>query len=90
MTAAAMYGLVAPGVPAAIGGAPAGEPAATAPSGGGRLPRPGWPKKADLDYVKTAVEVFLLLLAVPWLLAQLARRPGHVAKQAARKHVPSA
>ena len=85
----AVVPLIAPGHPLTVGRATPAQPAA-ASSGGGRLPRAGWPEKADLDYVKTAVEVFLLLLAVPWLLAQLVRRPARVSRQAARHHVPDA
>lgn len=54
---------------------------ATAPA------RAGWPAKATLDYHKTLIEVLLLVLAIPWLLKQLAKHPGQVSEQAARHHL---
>ncbi|MFL5910762.1 MAG: hypothetical protein ACJ768_09380 [Gaiellaceae bacterium] len=62
--------------------------AAPSPGGGGRLPAPGWPEKADLDYAKTALELALLLLALPYILSRLARSPGNVVKRAGHKQLP--
>lgn len=45
------------------------------------------PSKPTLDWLKVALEVLLLLLAVPWLLRELARNPGKVTRAAARKHL---
>lgn len=46
------------------------------------LPRAGWPAKGDLDYVKVAIEVALLLLALPWLLHRVLTKPASTAKRA--------
>jgi hypothetical protein len=54
----------------------------TTTTSGAALPRPGWPAKHDLDYVKTLIELALLLLAVPWILKRLASNPGGTARKA--------
>lgn len=56
--------------------------ATAAGSGRGKLP-----SKASLDYIKVAIEVLLLLLAIPWLLKELTRHPGRVSRGAAKKHL---
>lgn len=45
------------------------------------------PSKESLDHVKVAVEVLLLLLAVPWILRELARNPARASRRAAAKHL---
>lgn len=45
------------------------------------------PAKHTLDYIKVAIEVLLLLLAVPWILRELARNPGKASRRAAAKHL---
>jgi hypothetical protein len=64
---------------------PAPPPAV--PGGRGGLPRPGWPHKDSLDYAKVAIELALLLIALPWLLKKLFTRPGELASKAGRHHV---
>jgi hypothetical protein len=69
----------------------AGDPAAVDPpqgGGGGRLPRPGWPDKHDLDYAKTLLELALLLLALPYIIGHLARNPRNAVRRAGRKQLP--
>lgn len=51
---------------------------------------PGWPAKGDLDYTKTLIEVVLLALAIPYVVARLTSNPGAVSKAAAHKHVGTA
>jgi hypothetical protein len=63
------------------------SPAAGSAPGGGRLPRAGWPEKTDLDYVKVAVEVALLLVAVPYLLKRLVTRPAATSRKAGEHHL---
>lgn len=58
---------------------------ATPPVAG--APRAGWPAKSTLDYHKTLIELLLLILAIPWILKQLARNPGKVSHQAASHHL---
>jgi hypothetical protein len=45
------------------------------------------PAKDTLEYIKLALELLLLLLAVPYLLRELARHPGNVSRRAASKHL---
>lgn len=45
------------------------------------------PAKHTLEYCKLAIELLLLLLAIPWLLRELVRHPGRVSKAAASKHL---
>jgi hypothetical protein len=45
------------------------------------------PSKGTLDHVKVGIEVLLLLLAVPWILRELARNPGGASRRAAAKHL---
>lgn len=45
------------------------------------------PSKDTLDHVKVAIEVLLLLLAVPWILRELAHNPGRASRRAAAKHL---
>jgi hypothetical protein len=56
-------------------------------SGGGYVPKPGMPSKAGLEYLKLVIELLLLLLAVPWILRELARHPGEVSRKAANRHL---
>lgn len=45
------------------------------------------PSKPTLDHVKVALEVLLLLLAIPYVLRELARHPGRLSRRAATKHL---
>lgn len=75
-------GLTAPGHGAA--------PALEAPQLAGRaqaLPRAGWPAKHDLDYLKTVIELLVLLLGIPWLLKRLATNPKATSRRAASKNL---
>jgi hypothetical protein len=47
----------------------------------------GLPAKDDLDYLKTLIELGILLLAVPWLLKQLARNPRQTSRRVAKKQI---
>ena len=47
------------------------------------------PSKNTLDHIKVAVEVLLLLLAVPWIIRELATHPGRATRRAAAKHLGS-
>jgi len=53
----------------------------------GQQPRFGIPSKQTLDYAKVALELLLLLLAVPWLVRELIRNPGELSHKAATKHL---
>jgi hypothetical protein len=46
-----------------------------------------WPSKQQLDYLKTALELLLLLIAIPWVLRELARDPAGLSKKAAAHHL---
>jgi hypothetical protein len=75
--------------------APGHDPAVVAPpetasqqaERAARLPRPGWPEKSDMDYLKTLIELGLLLLALPWLLGHLASRPKQTMRKAGEHHI---
>jgi hypothetical protein len=54
---------------------------------GHRLPKPGMPHKDDLDYLKTAIELGLLLLALPWLVRNVLHSPTRTSKRAADTHL---
>lgn len=58
------------------------QPADTAGAIARRLPA-----KDKLEYVKIALELALLLLAVPWLLREIIRNPKGASRRAARKHL---
>lgn len=45
------------------------------------------PGRATLEYIKVAVEVLFLLLAVPWIVRELARNPRRASRRAAAKHL---
>jgi hypothetical protein len=45
------------------------------------------PPKDQLDYFTKAGTALLLLLALPWLLVQLVKRPRYVIKNAGRHHL---
>lgn len=45
------------------------------------------PSRQALEYLKLALELLLLLLAVPYLIRELSRHPGQVSKRAAAKHL---
>jgi hypothetical protein len=47
----------------------------------------GWPAIDDLRYVKEAITVLLLVLALPWLALNLVRRPQYVLAGAAKQHI---
>lgn len=55
---------------------------ADTPSPSGRLPAGGMPAKSDLDYLKTMIELALLIIAVPWILHRLARNPRATVRKA--------
>lgn len=57
---------------------------------GNYTPASRLPSKNSLEYLKLALELLLLLLAVPWLLRELTRHPGKVSRQAASKHLKGA
>lgn len=65
----------------AYGGSPFTDPPQTGPRG--VFPMTGWPAKHDLEYLKILIELALLLLAVPWLLARLAHNPKATSRRAA-------
>lgn len=48
------------------------------------------PSKGTLEYLKVALELLLLLLAVPWLMRELVKHPGKVSRQAAARHLKGA
>jgi len=77
----------ASGLPNALelgpGQAPASPPAASPVA----APRAGWPAKSTLDYHKVLLELLFLVLALPWLLRQLAKHPGQVSRAAAQHHL---
>jgi hypothetical protein len=50
---------------------------------------PGWPQKSTLEYLKLAIELLFLVLALPWLLANVIRRPGKISEGAAHQHIKS-
>lgn len=54
------------------------------PSGGlgGKIP-----SKDTLEHAKIALELLLLVLAVPWILRELFHDPGRLSKAAAAKHL---
>jgi hypothetical protein len=64
---------------------PAPQQDTASESQGGLLGR--LPAKTTLDYTKVAIEVLLLLLAVPWILRELVKNPGRVSQRAATKHL---
>lgn len=70
-------------LPATIGQSSPPATAVPAPP----APRAGWPAKATLDYHKTLIELLLLVLAIPWILKQLAEHPGKVSREAAAHHL---
>lgn len=52
-----------------------------------RFPKAGMPAKHDLDYVKVVIEVALLLLAIPYLVRRLAKRPKTTMRRATDHHL---
>lgn len=45
------------------------------------------PSYEQLRTVKTALEVFVLALAIPWLIHELVRNPGSLTKKIAGHHM---
>jgi hypothetical protein len=45
------------------------------------------PSKPQLDYAKVALELLLLVIAIPWILRELARDPAGLSRKAASKHL---
>jgi hypothetical protein len=45
------------------------------------------PARHKLEYLKVALELLLLLLAVPWLIRELARDPSGLSRKAATRHL---
>lgn len=45
------------------------------------------PSKPQLEYAKLALELLLLIIAIPWILRELARDPAGVSRKAASKHL---
>jgi hypothetical protein len=70
-----------------LGGLPALGPGQDATPAAAVAPRAGWPAKSTLDYHKTLIELLLLVLAIPWILKQLAKHPAKVSQQAAGHHL---
>lgn len=52
-------------------------------AGGRRL----LPSKPQLEYAKVALELLLLLIAVPWVIRELFRNPSDLSRKAATKHL---
>lgn len=49
---------------------------------------PRWaPSKHQLEYAKTALELLLLVIAIPWILRELLRDPAGVSRKAATHHL---
>lgn len=69
----------------AYGGSPFTDPPQTGPRG--VFPMTGWPAKHDLEYLKILIELAVLLLAVPWLLARLAKNPKDTSRRVATKQL---
>jgi hypothetical protein len=80
---------VGPDVRALTGPAAPGHAPDAAASRDARRPGLGvkaaMPEKASLDYIKVLIEVAVLLLALPYLLRQLASHPKRVARGSAKK-----
>jgi hypothetical protein len=49
-----------------------------------------WPTKDQLTYTKEAITVFLLLLALPWLVSKLLTNPSSVLSGVGRRQVAKA
>lgn len=49
--------------------------------------RRGLPTYEQLRTLKTALEVFILALAIPWLVHELLRNPGGLTKKLAGHHM---
>lgn len=47
----------------------------------------GLPAKGTLDYLKTAIELLFLLLAIPWVVRELVRSPSRASRKAANTHL---
>ena len=69
----------------AIGAGPPPEPLPAVPAAGGL--GTGLPAKGTLDYVKVAIELLFLLLAIPWVLRELVRNPRGASRKAANTHL---
>jgi hypothetical protein len=48
------------------------------------------PSKDRVEYCKLVLELLMLLLAVPWILRELARNPRAASRRAAAKHLAGA
>lgn len=55
------------------------------PQGDAYRPSPYLPTKQHLTYTKDFVTVLLLLVALPWILRELIRAPGSLAKSVSTK-----
>lgn len=51
-------------------------------------PPADWPSVAQLTYTKELITVVLLLLALPWILARLARHPHSTGERLAGRALP--
>lgn len=69
----------------AIGAGPPAEPIPAPPAPAGLVS--GLPAKGTLDYLKTAIELLFLLLAIPWVIRELVRSPGRASRKAANTHL---
>lgn len=45
------------------------------------------PSKDKVEYCKLVIELALLLLAIPWIIRELARNPRAASRRAAAKHL---
>lgn len=62
-------------------------PAVQTPPQGAWRPHPRAPSQQALSYAKTALELLLVLLGIPWIIRELTRHPGRVSRKAAAKHL---
>jgi hypothetical protein len=70
------------------GGDTAAAPATDGPSRARSWPPADWPSVAQLTYTKELITVVLLLLALPWILARLARHPRATGDRLAARALP--
>ena len=45
------------------------------------------PSRGQLEYAKIALELLLLVIAIPWILRELRRDPAGLSRRAATKHL---
>lgn len=77
---------LAPATPLPTTGA--ATPAAARPAADAKWDPPaGWPRLAQLSYVKEAITALLLLLTLPYVVLKLVTRPRTIITDLGRKHV---